>query len=168
MDEPASPRESPQTSKEKNAVQREVTRLLDALAPERATARPGRLITTVQRHRTPNGCILQATDAALSVTWYVEAADRGRVGELQVVLWRGVVSRRGAGASLDPAEVVRREVLNPIERPADDCVWRSSDEGTVYDTAGLAAHCLALLEGQALAAESAAINRTDRAGDRAP
>ena len=153
MDQPASPRDQPQTSKEKNAVQREVTRLLDALAPERATARPSRLITSIQQHRTPNGCILQAPEAALSVTWYVEAADRGRVGELQVVLWRGIVSRRGSAPTLDPAEVIQREVLNPVERPTDDCVWRS-DEGTLYDTSGLAAHCLALLDGQARATES--------------
>jgi hypothetical protein len=159
MDLPGPPREAPQTSKEKNAVQREVTRLLDALAPERATSRPSRLITSVQQHRTPNGCILQAVQAALSVTWYVEAADRGRVGELQVVLWRGVVSRRGAAPTLDPAEVVRREVLNPIERPTDDCFWRS-DEGTVYDTDALAAHCLALLEAQSQAADSATSDRT--------
>ena len=153
MDQPASHRDPPQTSKEKNAVQREVTRLLDALAPERATARPSRLITSVRQHRTPNGCILQAPDAALSVTWYVEAADRGRVGELQVVLWRGIVSRRGSAPSPDPAEVIQQEVLNPIERPTDDYVWRS-DEGTLYDTNGLASHCLALLEGQTRAAES--------------
>src|SRR5690349_6374421 len=166
MDQSASPRDPPQTSKEKNAVQREVTRLLDALAPERATARPSRLITAVQQHRTPNGCILQAAEAALSVTWYAEAADRARVGELQVVLWRGIVSRRGSAPSIDPAEVVQREVLNPIERPTDDRIWRS-DQGTVYDTAGLAAHCLALLEGQSRATESSAVDRADRAEDRA-
>jgi len=140
-------------------------RLLDTLAPERATARPSRLITSVQQHRTPNGCILQAAEAALSVTWYAEPADRGRVGELQVVLWRGIVSRRGSAPSLDPAEVVRREVLNPIERPTDDCIWRS-DEGTAYDTDSLASHCLALLEGQIRAAESSAINQADSAGDQ--
>jgi hypothetical protein len=165
MDQPASPRDAPQTSKERNAVQREVTRLLDTLAPERATARPSRLVTTVQQHRTPNGCILQAAEAALSVPWYAEAADRGRVGELQVVLWRGVVSRRGSARSgLESAEEVRREVLNPIERPTDDCTWRS-DDGAVYDTSGLASHCLALLEEQVQAGESSAIDRPDRSGD---
>jgi hypothetical protein len=152
MDQPAPPRDAPQTSKEKNAVQREITQLLDVLAPERATARPSRLIASVQQHRTPNGCILQAADAALSVTWYVEAADRGRVGELQIVLWRGVVSRRGTAPSGAPAEVIQTEVLNPIERPTDECIWRS-DKGTVYDTAGLAAHCTALLDSQVRATE---------------
>ena len=131
-------------------MQREVSRLLDELAPERTRADSGRSVDALQRlqrHRTPTGCILQAANAALSVTWYADAAERGRVGELQIVLWRGIVSRRGSGKTPDPAEVIRQEVLNPIERPTDDCVWDSGD-GTTYDTAGLIAHCLALLEAQ--------------------
>jgi len=38
-------------------------------------------------------------------------------------------------------------VLRPIEAPRDDCVWRAAD-GTEFDTAGLAARCIALLEEQ--------------------
>jgi hypothetical protein len=63
-----------------------------------------------------------------------------------MVLWRGIVSRRGSGKEQDPAEVIRQEVLNPIERPTGDCVWRSGN-GTAY-TAGLIAHRLARLETQ--------------------
>src|SRR4051812_29674007 len=79
------------TSKEKNAVQREVTLLLDELAPERAPAHVNRSTDEIERNRTPTGCILQAANTALSVTWYVDAAERGRVGELQIVQWRGIV-----------------------------------------------------------------------------
>jgi len=149
MDESVPFRDPPPTANEKNAVQREVTRLLDALAPERAAARASQQVTSapVQQHRTPNGCILQGPTAAVSVTWYADAAERGRVGELQVVLWRGVVSRRGSRAVTEAAQLIRQEVLNPIERPADAAVWRS-DDGTTYDTPGLAAHCLALLDEQ--------------------
>jgi hypothetical protein len=139
------------TSKEKNAVQGEVMRLLDELAPERSLA-AGRSTDAIERHRTPTGCILQAPNAALSATWYVDAAELGRLGELQIVLWRGIVARRGSAKKPAPAEVIRQEVLNPIERPTDDCVWRSGD-GTTYDTAGLIAHCLALLEAQMNTAE---------------
>lgn len=135
------------TSKERNAVQREVTRLLDELAPERANPRVTRPVAPIQQHRTPNGCILQAEAAALSVTWYAEADDQDRVGELQIMLWRGVVSRRGASPSRTPAQVLRQEVLNPIEQPADLSVWASRD-GTLYTTPDLAAHCLQLLEDQ--------------------
>lgn len=134
-------------------MQREVTRLLDELAPERMNPRVSRPGATTQQHRTPNGCILQAETAALSVTWYAEADDQDRVGELQVVLWRGVVSRRGAAPSKVPAELIRQDVLNPIERPTDDSVWRSR-EGTVYTTADLAAHCLKLLDQQIQAGAS--------------
>src|SRR4051812_36626529 len=146
MDDLTSPGNPPPTSKEKNAVQREISRLLDELAPERTPA-ASRSVDAIQRHRTPTGCILQAANAALSVTWYVDAADRGRVGELQIVLWRGIVSRRNTARKAEPAEVVQQEVLNPIERPTAGCVWRSGD-GTTYDTTGLIAHCLALLEAQ--------------------
>ena len=147
MDEPVPFRDPPPTANEKNAVQREVTRLLDALAPERAAARLGQDASSglVQQHRTPTGCILQGPAAAVSVTWYADAADRGRVGELQVVLWRGVVSRRGSRAVSEAAQLIRQEVLNPIERPTDATAWRS-DNGATYDTPALAAHCLALLE----------------------
>ncbi|HET9426462.1 MAG TPA: hypothetical protein VFO55_13915 [Gemmatimonadaceae bacterium] len=129
-------------------MQREVNRLLDELAPERTSARSSQpVVAPIQQHRSPNGCILQAEAAALSVTWYAVADDQDRVGELQIVLWRGVVSRRGATQAKTPAEVVRQEVLNPIENPTDESVWRSRD-GTVYTTAELGAHCLALLEQQ--------------------
>ncbi|HXT14922.1 MAG TPA: hypothetical protein VN706_04790 [Gemmatimonadaceae bacterium] len=147
MDHVTSPGNPPPTSKEKNAVQREVGRLLDELAPERTSAHAGRSMEAIQRHRTPTGCILQGANAALSVTWYVDAAERGRVGELQIVLWRGIVSRRGSGKTPEPAEVVRQEVVNPVERPTDECIWRS-DDGTGYDTTGLIAHCVMLLEAQ--------------------
>jgi hypothetical protein len=147
MDNPVSDRDPPPTSKEKNAVQKEVNQLLDELAPEHAAPRASRPVAAVQQHRTPNGCILQGPTAALSVTWYADGADQGRLGELQIVLWRGIVSRRGSGQKPPPAEVVRQEVLNPIERPTDSGTWRSRD-GTVYDTASLAAHCTALLDEQ--------------------
>jgi hypothetical protein len=121
--------------------------LLDELAPERANPRAVVRGASTQQHRTPNGCILQAEAAALSVTWYAEATDQDRVGELQIVLWRGVVSRRGSAQKRTAPEVIRQEVLNPIEQPADESVWRSRD-GTVYSTAALAAHCLRLLDQQ--------------------
>jgi hypothetical protein len=135
------------TTKERNAVQREVTKLLDELAPERANPRLNVPVTAVQAHRTPNGCILQSSTAALSVTWYAEATDQPRVGELQIVLWRGVVFRRGAVRSQTPAEIVRQEVLNPVEQPVDQPEWISRD-GSVYTTPDLVAHCLKLLDEQ--------------------
>ena len=135
------------TAKEKNAVQRAATALLDELAPERAPQRGDRIRVPVERHRTPTGCVLQAASAALSVSWFADAAVGAALGELRVILWRGIVSRRGAPRRSEGATVVRELVLHPIERPSSGCIWRATD-GAEYDTASLAAHCVALLEEQ--------------------
>ena len=67
----------PPTIKERNAVQQEVGRLLDAFAPERAAHRMGAK-EDVERHRTPRGCILQAANGAVTVSWFPDSA-RGRL-----------------------------------------------------------------------------------------
>ena len=128
-------------------MQREVTRLLEELAPERTNPKAQAGDGSIQQYRSPNGCILQADDAALSVTFYGEAADQDRVGELQIVLWKGVVSRRGARPPERPAQVIRQEVVNPIETPVDESTWRSRD-GKLYSTTALIAHCRQLLDAQ--------------------
>jgi len=140
-------RPTPPTAKEKNVVQRAVNSLLDALAPERATTRADRLPATIEQHRTPTGCVLQAPTAAVSLSWFPDAANDSSLGELQVFVWQGVVSRRGAAPRPDGARVTNEFVLRPVERPTDDCVWRAED-GTTYSVPSLAAHCMALLDEQ--------------------
>ena len=144
---PAGPWTASPTAKEKHAVQRAVTALLDALAPERVVKRVERLALPVEQHRTPTGCVLQAPTAALSVSWFAEPSNDAVLGELHIVVWRGVVSRRGSPRPAEGAVVTKEVVLKPVERPADDCVWRAED-GTLYDTPALTARCLALLEEQ--------------------
>jgi hypothetical protein len=133
--------------KAKAAVQRSVTALLDELAPERVLSRIGQLQGRVEQHRTPTGCVLQAADCAVSVSWFADATKDAALGELHVVVWRGKVARRGAARSPKGATVIADLVLRPIDPPADDCLWQTPD-GTRYDTASLAAKCLALLEAQ--------------------
>jgi hypothetical protein len=145
--QPTGPWTAAPTAKERNAVQRAVTALLDELAPERELKRAERPAGAVERHRTPGGCVLQARSAAVSVSWFPDATADAALGELHVVVWRGVVSRRGAPRRPDGATVVGELVLRPVERPPEDCVWRAAD-GTTYDTAALAARCLALLAEQ--------------------
>ena len=147
LDPTASPWTAAPTAKERGAVQRSVGRLLDELAPERAPARSGRLAGTIERHRTPTGCVLQGPGAAVSVSWFADAANDAALGELRVIVWRGVVTRRGAAPPSQGAVVVRELTLRPVDRPADDCVWRAED-GTLYDTTALAERCLALLDEQ--------------------
>jgi hypothetical protein len=141
------PRSAAPSHKAKNAVQRSVTALLDELAPERVLRRVEQLQGPVEQHRSPNGCVLQATGCAVSVTWFAEEAKDATLGELHVIVWRGTVARRGATRGKKGATIVEELVLHPIEPPADDCLWQASD-GTQYDTASLAAKCLALLQAQ--------------------
>ena len=135
------------TAKAKSAVQRSVTQLLDELAPERVLKRVGELKGSVEQHRTPTGCVLQAADCAVSVSWFADATKDAVLGELHVVVWRGKVARRGNARPPKGATIVADLILRPIEPPTDDCVWQAND-GTRYDTASLAARCLALLEAQ--------------------
>jgi len=135
------------SAKEKNIVQRAVTALLDQLAPERVLKRSDQLLATVEQHRTPNGCVLQAPTAAISVSWFAAPGKDAPLGELRVIVWSGTVSRRGRAANPEGAKVMKELVLRPIEMPTDDFVWRAAD-GTEFDTSALAARCIALLEEQ--------------------
>jgi hypothetical protein len=142
-------RTTPPTAKERNSVQRSVNNLLDTLAPERATTRGDRAPVPVEQHRTPTGCVLQAATAALSVRWFADTSNDAQFGELQVVIWKGVVSRRGSSPTPDGASVVTEFALRPIDQTSEAAAWRASD-GTTYDVAGLAEHCLSLLKTQML------------------
>ncbi len=151
MSDPTSPR-APQWStspsaKTRNTVQRSVTALLDALAPERVLKRVEHLEGAVEQHRTPTGCLLQAAACAVSVSWFAEATKDAALGELHILVWRGKVARRGTPRSPKNATLVAELVLRPIEPPANDCIWQATD-GTRYYTASLAAHVLSLLEAQ--------------------
>ena len=158
----------PPTHKARAGVHRAVDRLLDALAPERTVVRAARPPQPIERYRTPRGCILQARAAAVTVSWFVDSAAESAFGELQVLVWHGVVSRPGAThRAPGGARIARALVLRPEEReaPADveaeegeavtaaatEWKWRA-DDGTGYDSDALAAYCLALLERQIAAA----------------
>jgi len=142
---------APTTAKEKNAVQRSVKTLLDLLAPERATTRSDRAPVQIEPYRTPSGCVLQAPTAALSVAWFPAGASDKDLGQLHVVLWRGAVTRRGGGVPRESASVIREWTLRPVELSPDAPRWREDGDGAVFETQGLADHCLALLNEQVLA-----------------
>ena len=137
------------TWRSRNAVQREVTALLDDLAPERPPKENEQRRGPVEQHRTPNGCVLQAEKAALSVSWFSATSGDGLLGELSIIVWRGIVSRRGAQARKEGATVVGEMVFHPVEDPTPDKVWRAGD-GMSYSTQGLAAFCTRLLDAQVL------------------
>ena len=133
------------TAKARMAAQRSVTELLDQLAPERVLKHVADVRGAVEQHRTPTGCVLQAADCAVSVSWF--AVDEEVLGELHVLVWRGKVARRGTARPAKGATIVADLVLRPIVPLTDECVWQATD-GSRYDTAGLVAKCLALLETQ--------------------
>jgi hypothetical protein len=139
---------TPTTSKERNAAQRSVKKLLDVLAPERTTTRSERAPTQIEPFRTPSGCVLQAPTAALSVAWFPGAASSSDLGEMHVVLWRGNVTRRGGGAPRESASQIRELTLRPVELLPDGARWREDGSDVVFDTQSLADHCLALLREQ--------------------
>ncbi len=157
---------APTTAKEKNAVQRSVKTLLDLLAPERATTRSDRAPVQIEPYRTPSGCVLQAPTAALSVAWFPGAASASDLGQLNVVLWRGAVTRRGGGVPRESATVLREWTLRPVDVSSSACRWRE-DGGVEYDIQGLADHCLALLSEQVLADDptGSAVSTTPRRRD---
>jgi hypothetical protein len=135
------------SAKVRSAVQRSVTALLDELAPERVLKRIELLEGQIEQHRTPTGCVLQAAECAVSVSWFPDTSEEIPHGELNVLVWRGKVTRRGVARAPKNATLLAQLVLRPIAPPTDECLWQATD-GARYDTASLAAHCLALLEAQ--------------------
>lgn len=135
------------SAKAKIAVQRSVTALLDELAPERALRGLEKFTGPVEQQRKPAGCVLQAADCALSVSWFTDRSEASPHGELHVLVWRGKVARRSISPNAKAATLASELVLRPIEPPTDECLWQSAD-GSRYDTAALATKCLALLEAE--------------------
>jgi hypothetical protein len=143
---------APPTTKARGGVQRAVTSVLDALAPEHVMSRAGRIPVPIERHRTPSGCVLQAAAAAVSVTWFGDANAASGFGELQITAWRGVVSRVGSSRPGPGGASVGRELtLVPVEDGLGGWAWQAGD-GTTYDTEGIVALCATLLEEQVVAA----------------
>lgn len=133
------------SAKSRTSVQKSVTALLDALAPERVQERLGRSSARIEQHRTPTGCVLQAADCALSVSWFAENTKDAAFGELHVLIWKGTLTRRGMSRTPKQATMMSEMVLLPIEPRTDELAWLAGD-GRRYDNASLAAHCVSLLE----------------------
>ena len=146
-DSPGSPWTTSPTVKEKHALQRQVSALLDELAPEKVLTRGDALRMPVEHSRTIQGCVLQAPKAALSVSWFAASPTDKTLGELHVVVWSGVLSQRGSASRHKGATIVSEFVFLPIEKPADAKTWRRSD-GVEMETPEVAAFCLALLKEQ--------------------
>jgi hypothetical protein len=132
----------PPTTKQRTAIQREVTRLIDELAPVRAPARPGAILPAVQCHRLPRGCVLQGAARAVSVSWFPASPSESTLGELQLVTWKGTVSLPGSASRRSGATTTEEIVLAPVEVEG---VWRWQGAGMNLTTEDLVARCLDIL-----------------------
>jgi hypothetical protein len=124
-----------------------VTALLDELAPERVLKRVDQIRGPVEQYRTPNGCVLQGPNSAVSVSWFAPTDNDSSLGELQIIVWKGRVARRGTPQGPTGATIVSELAIRPIERPTDDQLWRGPDNKQ-YDTTALATKVVALLDAQ--------------------
>jgi hypothetical protein len=151
------------TVKQRNGVQHAVGDLLDTLAPERPPARGAEpAAPALRRLRTPRGCILQTATRAVSVSWFPSTSLQPTLGELQVIVWRGTVSRPGsAHRESGGAVALSQVVLEPAQMSGDAWGWRGAD-GTVIDTPALAERCKALLDTLGGRAEGARETREGR------
>ena len=148
------------TAAQRTGAQHAVARLFDALAPQKPPARRDGPAPAIQRHRSPSGCILQAATRAVTVSWFPASTNDTALGELQLVTWRGTVSRPGSarpaagGAVVDQQEtfaLLPGTVGAITATTRDDWFWRAAD-GTMYDAQAFAARCHALLDEAAAAA----------------
>lgn len=135
-------------ARQRAAVQREVVRLLDALAPERPPARHDAPTPDVRAYRWPSRCILQGADQALSVSWFPAGADDVALGEMLVIVWDGTVALPGSARQVSVDPVAKHQLLlHPEERDDGAWSWRGPEGGSPdFDCEELATYCRAQLQ----------------------
>jgi hypothetical protein len=133
-------------ARQRTAVQHEVTRLLDTLAPEQRPARHDPPSDAVRAYRWPARCILQGPAHAVSVSWFPGNPDDGSLGEMMVIVWEGVVSLPGS-ARRAPVEAVqvRTLTLHPVDCGVGDWQWQGPDGDPSLSTTALVDYCLEYL-----------------------
>jgi len=144
------------TPQQRAAARRELERLLDKLVADikHRMPTPGAAVTgengetTLVPYRSPDRCVVQGAEGALSVSWFPAQFTDVSLGELQVIEWRGVVAVRGAVRRRESAaaSIVRADVYRQVQTP-DGWGWQPSTPGDapVLSTEELAAACLAPL-----------------------
>jgi hypothetical protein len=133
-------------AKQRTAVQHEVLRLLDTLAPELPPPRREAGTAAVRAYRWPGRCILQGESHAVSVSWFPGGRDDDSLGEMMVIAWQGVVSLPGsAHRAAERAVALTSLVLHPEQSESGAWTWREA-KGTSFATAALASYCRDQLE----------------------
>ena len=142
------------TPQQRAAARRELERLLDKLVADikhripgpGAMAEPSE--SALLPYRSPDRCVVQGSDRAVSVSWFAAQFTDVSLGELQVIEWRGVVAVRGATRRRESqaATILRADVYRQVQT-TDGWGWQPSGSGDalVLSTENLAAACLAPL-----------------------
>ncbi len=129
-------------AKQRTAIHHEVTRLLDALAPELPPPRREVETVGVRAYRWPGRCILQGESRAVSVSWFPGGRDDESLGEMMVISWKGVVSLPGsARREPDQAEALVSLMLHPETSEDGSWEWRSDEGARTFETTALAEYC---------------------------
>lgn len=135
------------TLKQRAAVQREVSRLLNDLAPERPPPAREVPLPAVKQHRSPGRCILQSASAAVSVSWFPARPDEDTLGEILVIAWSGTVSLPGsAQRTANQAVPLGQFLLHPVDLGEGEWEWQEAKSDRVFATPALASYCRDLLE----------------------
>ncbi len=143
------------TPQQRAAARRELERLLDKLVADikHRVPGPGALAeqseSALLPYRSPDRCVVQGAERAVSVSWFPAQFTDVSLGELQVIEWRGVVAVRGAARRRESqaATILRADVYRQVQTP-EGWGWQpSSGAGgaLVLSTGDLAAACLAPL-----------------------
>ncbi|HKT09262.1 MAG TPA: hypothetical protein VJR24_15285 [Gemmatimonadaceae bacterium] len=142
------------TPQQRAAARRELERLLDKLVADIKHRIPGPGALAEQSesallpYRSPDRCVVQGADRAVSVSWFPAQFTDVSLGELQVIEWRGVVAVRGAARRRESqaATILRADVYRQVQT-AEGWGWQPSvpEDALVLSTEDLAAACLAPL-----------------------
>jgi len=106
--------------------------------------------------RSPDRCVIQFGEVALTLAWHRHSLDSAAEGELLVVVWRGLIASRSITASdltttsctpVRSATVLWEEVLQAVAVDEPSWLWRpaGADIGG-YRSSELAARCVGRLQ----------------------
>jgi hypothetical protein len=134
-----------------SAATREFARLGDCLADGVATEFGQELARELRVRRSPDRCIIQIGDAAVTVAWLRDRRDTGE-GELLIIHWRGIVApavnqqfERARETRLT-ATPLSESVFQPEATCEADWVWSSREEpARRYTSPALASRVIDLL-----------------------
>lgn len=133
---------------------REVGRLVEAVRDAFAPASPrdarAREIGAPEVQLSPDRCVVQYGPVALTVGWLRRPPDTPDVGELLVMIWRGVIARRGAFRDPERGVATTRTATVLLERSfvataADEASWMwqpAPTTGEGYASSALAQWCI--------------------------